>query len=50
MDQTGRKPQNSPLVNFVVFYWLDLVWHCTNKLRCVLKNYIFFVKQANEEN
>ena len=27
----------SPVVNFGVFYWLDLVWHCTNKVRCVLK-------------
>ena len=28
----------SPVVNFGVFYWFDLVWHCTNKVRCVLKN------------
>ena len=28
----------SPVVNFGVFYWLDLVWHCTNKVQCVLKN------------
>ena len=26
------------MVNFGVFYWLDLVWHCTNKVRFVLKN------------
>ena len=29
-----------PVVNFGVFYWFDLVWHCTNKLRCVLKKHI----------
>ena len=23
---------------FMVFYWLDLVWHCTDKPRCDLKN------------
>ena len=70
INQTGGKPQNSPLVtvkssfhvsstgrklfsasttdhenylsqsslvNFVVFYWFDLVWYCTNKVQCVLK-------------
>ena len=75
LNQTSRKPQNSPLVavtssfqvsstgrklfsasttdrenylsqspvvNFGVFYWFDLVWHCTNKLRCVLKKYLYF--------
>ena len=31
-------------LKFWVFYWFDLVWHCTNKLRCVLKKYITFKK------
>ena len=26
-----------PVANFGVFYWFDLVWHCTNKVRCVLQ-------------
>ena len=29
----------SVVVNIGVFYWFDLVWHCTNKVRCVLKIY-----------
>ena len=29
-------------VKFWVFYWFDLVWHCTNKLRYVLKNMFTF--------
>ena len=24
-------------LNILVFYWLDLVWHCTDKVRSVLK-------------
>ena len=41
----------SPVVNFGVFYWFDLVWHCTNKLRCVLKNItqIIFFYRCNRE-
>ena len=31
-----------PVINFGVFYWFDLVWHCTNKVRCVLKRSFFF--------
>ena len=33
----------SPVVNFGVFYWFDLVWHCTNKVRCVLKIYFVYL-------
>ena len=28
-------------MNFWVFYWFDLVCHCTNKARCVLKSNMF---------
>lgn len=42
-------------VKFWVFYWFDLVWHCTNKLRYVLKNRFnswskFWIVGCNCEN
>ena len=27
-------------LNYLVFYWLDLVWHWSVKVRCVLKRFI----------